>query len=64
MFLPEATARLQCDDPEVRHTSRLVSNERLDLNHTGNINTLVSLEIPKFATAGAAVEGRPSESGH
>jgi hypothetical protein len=39
-------------------------NERLDLIHTCNINTLVSLEIPKFATLGAETIGRTSESGH
>ena len=39
-------------------------NERLDLHHTCNINTLVSLEIPKFATVGAETIGRTSESGH
>jgi hypothetical protein len=45
MFLPEATAWLQCDDPEVGLTSRLVSSDLLDLNHTSNINTLVPLRF-------------------
>jgi hypothetical protein len=30
----------------------------------GNINPLVSLESPKFATAGAEMKGRTSNSGH
>jgi hypothetical protein len=42
-----------CDDPEVRHTSRLALSELLDLNRTSIISSLVSLEIPKFATVAA-----------
>jgi hypothetical protein len=41
-----------------------LQNERLDLNHTSKINALVSLKIPKLATAGAGTIGRISESGH
>jgi hypothetical protein len=45
-------------------TSGWVSSEFLDLNHTGNSMTLVSLMIPRFALDPSLKLWRTSESGH